>query len=184
MYLRQRVEARAERPDPPRLIGPERRLRSGERRDGDEVLGARRRVRRQLRRQTEPVGRRVEDRTKGPAVRCRGEGPCRPPPDDLPPEPLRGRRLERRHGADPLRGRGLRLARSGHERRRRCSATEQRDVQNALPHLQPPLAARRYHGGAGVSPPRSRGPRVCHSWSSNQCVLRSASATCGSVWCA
>ena len=67
--LRERVEGRPERADPARLVRTQLRLVGRERRDGDVVLRARRRRRRQLRRQAQPVRRRVEDGAERPAVR-------------------------------------------------------------------------------------------------------------------
>src|SRR3954452_2459815 len=58
--LADRVEVRPERADPPRLVRAEVRLVRGERRDRDVVLRALRLVRGELRREAQPVRRRVE----------------------------------------------------------------------------------------------------------------------------
>ena len=57
------VEVGTECADARRLVAPEGRLVGDERRDRDVVVGARRCSGRELRRQPEPVGRGIEDRT-------------------------------------------------------------------------------------------------------------------------
>ena len=114
--LRDRVEVRAERANPPRLVGPEVRLVRGQRRDRNRVLRARRLVRGELRREPQPVRRGVENepqRRRAVLVRSRVA-----PLHELAPQ-LRSRlRLQRRDGLSRAgaRGRCKREHRSRDER--------------------------------------------------------------------
>ena len=81
-----------------RLLAPELRLVGDDRRNGDVVLGARRGRGSELRRQPQPVRRRIEDRTQRPArgawaLARGGSGWAR---DERLPELRRRGRLERR----------------------------------------------------------------------------------------
>ena len=90
------VERRPECTDAPGLIGSQLGLVRRQRRHGDVVLRAGRLRRRQLRRQAEPVRRRVEDRAQRAAL-GRPQRLHTRPPDELAPQPLGSDGRQRGH---------------------------------------------------------------------------------------